>query len=93
MPNQAEGPQLTIEEAMRTFPPLYVIYRRPRDLGHEIVMRVWFGMRPYTAFGFDEIPGGRPALDRARNVAKNMGAVTCLVRHPTDDPCIVESWL
>jgi hypothetical protein len=77
---------MAIEEAMKRFPPLYVIYRKPKDFPDEIVMRVWFGLTPHTAFGFDHI-------EQARNLASRMGACTLLPRHPNDDPVIVESWI
>jgi hypothetical protein len=77
---------IAIEEAMKQFPPIYVIYRKPKDFPDEVVMRVWFGLTPHVAFGFDDI-------EAARRTAHEMGACALLPRHPSDDPCIVESWI
>jgi hypothetical protein len=79
---------MPLELAMQRFPPLYVIYRRPRDFpGEEVVMRAWFGMTPHDmAFGFKDIEG-------ARRTANRMGACFCLLPDADDDPVIVESWV
>lgn len=76
-----------LREAMRAFPPLYVIYRKPKDFPKdEYILRVWFGTVPYAAFGFQRI-------ENARNTANRMGACFCLLPNTGDDPCIVESWI
>lgn len=81
-------PDLTFEEAMKIFPPLYTIYYRPADFpGHEYVVRLRAGMVLY--------PLGMPAktLEEARAIVQQAGGEVCLNRAPSDDPCIVESWI
>lgn len=67
----------------------FVIYDRPRDFPSYVVVRRW-----------DVLPTGAMPTDRAylfhelhkaRAWCRQQGLV-CVARHPSDDPCIVETW-
>jgi len=78
---------MTLEEAKKCFPPIWVVYDRPRDFPTSLVVRIWYG----------EVadPGGAlyPSLPHARAAILNAGGSVKLARHPEDDPCIAETWL
>ena len=70
---------------------LYVVYDHPRDMPDYFVVRAqWPGtdgaiVRDPKAYGFVE-------LENARRWLAQQG-LTCLARHPDDDPVIIETWL
>lgn len=71
--------------------PLWVwaIYDHPRDFPD------FFVARPqYTVDGITQLGEGyaAPTLELLRNHMRRMG-LTCLPRHPADDPVIVEVWI
>ena len=49
MTTESQPEPTPLELAMQKFPPVYVIYRHPRDYEGlaEIVMRAWFGTTPH----------------------------------------------
>lgn len=65
--------------------PMWVIYRRPKDFPAHYVARCWDMDTPTDTY----------------LIGKDLDDVRCMLpdglvkfdRHPTDDPCIVESWL
>lgn len=74
-----------MQDALKQF----VIYDRPRDFPTCVVVRQW-NILPTGA-----TPSDRAylfyKLDKARAWCAQQGLV-CLARHPSDDPCIVETW-
>lgn len=78
---------MTLDEARKIYPPLWTIYRQPRDFPYHWVVRVWFG----------EIPDPHHALClsliSAREYVQQAGGSFCLRRDPGDDPAIAESWI
>ena len=75
---------MNLEEAKAAFPPIFVIYRKPRDFPSRIVVRAWYGNVPSPAFLVLD------SVDDARAVLRGL---SCLGRFENDDPCIVESWI
>ena len=77
----------TLAEARRVFPPVWVIYERPRDYPEGFVVRVHYGLFPERACSLV------PSLIEARQIAVAAGASVRLDRMPEDDGPIVETWL
>lgn len=65
--------------------PIWVIYRRPRDFPAHFVARCWDMDKPT-----DKYLLGR-SLEDVRDLLPD--GLSQIDRSPTDDPCIVESWL
>ena len=65
--------------------PIWVIYRRPRDFPAHYVARCWDTDKPTETYLIGK------ELDDVRSMLPD--GLTRLDRHPTDDPCIVETWL
>ncbi len=77
---------MNLDEAKKTYPPIFTIYDHPKDFPRWFVIRVWYG----------EFPGEmclRADLDMARKAAWTMGAQVKLPRSAFDDGKIVESWI
>ena len=70
------------------FPPMWIVYREPRDLPqYKFVVRLWYGLhRTSECEGFH-------SLDSARARLVEIGASARLDRNPSDDPAIYEVWL
>ena len=82
------GPQMTLEQARERFPPMWTIYREPRDMpGVAFCSRVWFGTLPT-----DQVMTA-PTLEEMRTKVRAAGGFACMGRSLHDDPCIVEVWL
>lgn len=77
----------TLAEARRDFPPLWVIYERPRDWPNGYVARLWYGLKP------TDDRACYPTLLEARSYVIGRGACVMLNRWPDDDPAIKEAWL
>jgi hypothetical protein len=71
--------------------PIWVIYEKPLDFPNSFVVRRQWATTPIT-FDKDFILAPSLAQARAALCAKVPGLV-CIQRDPSDDPCIVESWL
>jgi hypothetical protein len=70
--------------------PIYVIYENPSDFpGEFVVRRRWHIITGIIQSG--ELLGRTKSLTEARNLLPP--GLTCLQRHSTDDPVIVESWI
>lgn len=69
-------------------PPLWTVYRRPRDQpDSEYYVRLWYGEKPTSdEEGFD-------TLEKARRRIAECGGTWCLARSEGDDPVIVEAWI
>ena len=67
-------------------PSMWVIYDHPADHPDCFVARLWEGDRPTSQKQFAK------NLDELRAAMRSRGR-TCLPRHKSDDPVIVESWL
>ena len=76
-----------LDEARRVYPPVWVIYDRPRDHPEGFVVRVHFGLFPEQHC---RLAG---SLIEAREIAVELGASFCLGRMAADDWPIVETWL
>jgi len=76
---------MNLEEAKAAFPPIFTIYRNPRDFfPGRTVVRAWYGNVPSPAFLVLD------SVDDARAVLRGL---YCLGRFDNDDPAIVESWI
>lgn len=78
---------MTLEEAKKAFPPIFVVYAFPRDYPHDVVVRTWYGVVPD--------PGEPLRFDYAEQAELylwNRG-LTRIDRDPVDDPCIIGSWI
>lgn len=69
---------------------VWVIYDHPRDFPDSFVARP----QCETQEGIQQFAEGfaAPELDMLRDHMRRMG-LTCLPRHPSDDPIIVEVWI
>lgn len=69
---------------------LWVLYDHPRDVPDSFIARLHLvtagGLKPTASY----VKSAQ--LEMVRGQMKGMG-LTCLTRDPTDDPCIVETWL
>ena len=75
---------MNLEEAKRAFPPIFTIYRSPRDFPNRIVVRAWYGNVPSPVhLVVDSVGDARAVL---------LGLVL-LPRSENDHPAIVESWI
>jgi hypothetical protein len=73
----------------RTGPNLliyYVIYDHPKDLPEYFVVREWTGETPGKVFAITR------QLEPIQQFLLRRGLIR-FVRHPDDDPVIVETWL
>lgn len=70
---------------------LYVVYDHPRDHPEMFVVRRQVTMRDGGVVP-DGDALGFTTLEAARKHCLELG-LTCLARHPDDDPVIVETWL
>ena len=79
---------MSLDEAMKRFPPLWVIYDHPKDFNAQVVVRVSFGLvsEPLPALQCD-------SLKEARKFVLSRGATVNLRREPFDDPAIIEGWI
>jgi hypothetical protein len=65
---------------------LWTVYDHPLDFPDEYVARKFIdGKVTQEYFTMDD-------LEKMRMVMESK-ALFCVTRHPTDDPCIVETWL
>lgn len=70
------------------FPPMWVVYREPRDLSqYKFVVRLWYGLHATTECE------GFHSIERARARLVEVGASVRLERNPSDDPAVYEVWL
>jgi hypothetical protein len=76
---------MTLSEAKNKFPPIYTIYRTPRDFPRHWVVRVWWGMVP------EPVGCLCSTIGEARDCVP-WGAVR-LPKDPQDDPVIFEHWI
>lgn len=77
---------MTIEEAMKHFPPMWTVYDHPKDWPHGFLARKWYGECPTS-----EVLAA-PTLETLRWELEERGFIP-LARDPGDDPCIVETWI
>jgi hypothetical protein len=79
---------MSLDDAKKRFPPLWVIYNHPKQFNSQIVVRVLFGMvsEPLPALLCD-------SLKDAREFVLSLGATVNLKRDPYDEPAIIESWI
>lgn len=66
--------------------PIWTVYDHPRDFPNVFVARLWMNDKPTG-----EIMLSRD-LEKLRDMLQAKGLVK-LMRHETDDPVIVETWL
>lgn len=64
---------------------IWTVYENPRDYPGMFVARKFILDKPT-----DDVQVA-PTLEGLRD--RLPSGLTCLTRHPTDDPCIVETWL
>lgn len=65
---------------------IWTVYENPKDFPGLFVARRWVGLKPTTDFF------AHTELEPVRDFLRGLG-LTCLERHPSDDPCILETWL
>jgi hypothetical protein len=70
---------------------LWVVYDRPRDFPDHVVVRQQFAMRS-GAVAVAPFCTLYRSIDEARADLEPKG-LCCLMRHPDDDPTIVETWI
>lgn len=75
----------TLEAARAIFPPIWVIYRAPRDFPRHWVIRVWYGETP------EPIACVCDTIGEARECVP-WGSVK-LALHQEDDAAIFETWI
>jgi len=76
-----------LEEAKQKYPPMWTIYDHPKDHPQHIVVRVFYGeVQEFTVAVYD-------TLDEARRAVHEAGGTFNLMRHDTDDPAIIETWI
>lgn len=78
---------LSLQEAKRAYPPLFIVYDHPRDYPRWIVVRVWYGEWPSDETIL------RVNLEMARKAIWTMGGEVKLPKNTFDDPVILESWI
>jgi hypothetical protein len=81
------GEPISLEEAKRRFPPMWVIYNRPLDFPECMVCRLWYGDMPT-----DEVMLG-DSLEQMRRKVMRAGGCFNLGRFIDDEPHIVECWV
>lgn len=75
---------------------MWVIYRRPLDYPQGCVLRAQWPMRDGTVKAdtiawFSDYADDAQSIEVLRDILPP--GVTCLGRDPSDDPCIVETWI
>jgi hypothetical protein len=75
---------MNLEEAKAAFPPIFAIYRNPRDFPNRIVVRAWYGNVP------SPVELVLDSVDDARAILRGL---FCMGRSENDDPAILESWV
>lgn len=68
---------------------IYTIYDHPADYPESFVVRKWDAVGGEPILG--ELVGETKTLGQARKLVPK--GLVMVSRHPSDDPCIVESWL
>lgn len=76
---------VALTSARKRFPPVYCIYRAPRDFPHHWVVRVWWGLYP------EPIACLCGSIGEAREQVP-LGMVK-LPNSAWEDPAIFESWI
>jgi hypothetical protein len=66
--------------------PVWVVYDHPKDFPAHYVARLWEGLNPTQSFVQSD------KLEIVRAVLGVEMRLTCLPRHPNDDPSIIETW-
>ena len=74
-----------LREARAKFPPLFAVYRSPRDFPQQWVVRVWWGFTP------EPIACVCDTLQEARESVPH-GSIL-LPRQDGDDPVLFETWI
>jgi hypothetical protein len=67
-------------------PPIWTVYKQPRDYPNSYVARLWHGEKPTDSIVV------APDLESLRELLAEMN-LTPIPRWADDDPCIVEVWL
>jgi hypothetical protein len=80
-------PEMTLEEARKRLPPIWIVYDHPRDAPKKWVVRVWYGLVPEPDSTYHD------TLSDARESIFSRGGCVLLGRSPGDDPAIAESWI
>lgn len=75
---------MNLEEAKSAFPPIFTIYRNPRDFPNRIVVRAWYGNVPSPV---------HLVLDSVGDARAVLHGLCFLPRSENDDPAIIESWI
>lgn len=83
MPREA----LSLTEAKKRYPPMWVIYDHPTDYPDNVVVRLWYGEAPTM-----EVSVHSDVVGARAQCALN-GASMPLSRGANDDPKIVETWI
>lgn len=78
---------MTLEDARKRYPPIWVIYAHPRDFPRHFVVRTWYGETAGTGIYL------RNTLHQARQAVWISGGEVRLPRMSQDDSVIVESWI
>lgn len=77
---------MTLAEAKKKFPPIWVIYDHPKDFPDSVVVRIFWGEVP------DTLTQHFLSIASARRHMLCRGRLP-LPRDASDDPVIVESWI
>ena len=80
-------PPFPLEEARKIFPPMWTIYKKPKDFPDKWVVRMWWGETP------DSTVSACDSLEIARELIQRAGGCYPLHRSLDDDQSIVETWL
>lgn len=78
---------MTLDEARKRFPPMWVVYDHPADYPDHFVVRLWYGLTREEA----ATPCGN--LVEAREYIATQGGCVPFGRYDEDDPVILEFWL
>lgn len=85
MPNAHD--ERALSEARTKYPPVWTVYKHPKDFPAHWVVRVWWGEVPEP---HAKLCG---SLMQARRLIVNEGGSVKLDRSQGDDPAVHESWL
>lgn len=79
---------MTLEEAKKRMPPMWVVYDHPRDYPDNVVVRTWYG-----EYATSELSLHGSLTEAREHIIATLGGSARLARASSDDPCIVETWI